>query len=359
MDDHLRARLDAHLDAEGLESVWFGKPSNFARLTEGGDNVVDHHSPVGCAVAGYDGDRRHVVTNNIEAPRLAEEEFPDADYHTFEWYEGGLAEAVADVATEPAAADFEVPGFGDATAAMDGPLTPAERERYRSLADDTTAALEATAHAVTPETTEEEAAGILKQECRARSVEAPVALVGGDERAPTYRHYTPKQVEIGEYCLISVTGYRGGQYVSTTRTVAFDAPDWLEERWEVAARVETTALAATREVGQAGGTAGDVFDALADAYAELGWAEEWRNHHQGGATGFAGREWKGTPDADATVETPHAYAWNPTVRGAKTEGTWLVGETVDPLTVGDGPTRTFGAVGYDLELAHPEIVRRD
>ncbi len=359
MDDQLRARLDAYLDDEGLESVWFGEPSNFARLTGGGDNVVDHHSPVGCALAGYDGERLHVVTDNIEAPRLAAEEVPDADYHTSEWYEGSLAETVADVAPEPAGADIGVPGFADATDAIVGPLTPAERDRYRELAVDTTAALEATAQAVDPATTEEEAAGALKEACRARSVEAPVALVGGEERAPKYRHYTPKQTEIGDYCLISVTGYRGGQYVSATRTVAFDEPAWLEERWEVAARVETTALAATREVGAGGGTAAEVFEALADAYAELGWAEEWRNHHQGGATGFAGREWKGTPDADDAVETPHAYAWNPTVEGAKSEGTWLVGESVDPLTVGDGATRSFEAVGYDLELAHPEIVRRD
>jgi Xaa-Pro aminopeptidase len=364
MDETHRERLDDYLDREDLEAVWFARPNSFGWLTGGGDSYVSHHAALGVGAVGYDGDGLHVVTDNIEAPRLREEEIPEgATVHTFEWYEGDLAATVADVSPEPAAADFEVPGsgFADVEAARElrQPLTDREIERYRDLSADATDAMEAVCEAVTPSTTEDEAAGLLKRECRARGIEAPVALVGSGERAPKYRHYTTKDVEIGGYCLVSVTAFRGGLYTSLTRTVAFDPPEWLYDRWEAAARVETTALAATREAGRERSAAGDVFGAIKAAYAEQGWAEEWRNHHQGGASGFAGREWFGEPGSQATVYLPQGYAWNPTVQGAKSEGTWLVrADGVEALTRGDGDTRTFEAVGYDLELAHPVVVDR-
>jgi Xaa-Pro aminopeptidase len=360
MDETHRERLDAYLDREDLAAVWFARPNAFGWLTGGGDSYVSHHADLGVGAVGYDGDGLHVVTDNIEAPRLREEEVPEgASFHTFEWYEGDLAETVSELSPAPAAADFEVPGFEDVADArgLRQPLTAGEIERYRGLAADATEAIEAVCETVTPSTTEDEAAGILKEACRARGIEAPVALVGSGERAPKYRHYTTTEVEIGDYCLVSVTAFRGGLYASLSRTVAFDPPEWLRERWAVAARVETTALAATRE----GGTAGDVFAAVEEAYAEQGWAEEWRNHHQGGASGFAGREWFGEPGSDAAVYLPQGYAWNPTVQGAKSEGTWLVradGNGIEALTRGDSPTETFEAVGYDLELEHPIVVDR-
>jgi hypothetical protein len=55
-----------------------------------------------------------------------------------------------------------------------------------------------------------------------------------------------------------------------------------------------------------------------------------------------------------------AFAWNPTVRGAKSEGTVLVGEDgVERLTApGDWPTREAEAVGYDLTLERPAVLHR-
>jgi Xaa-Pro aminopeptidase len=122
-------------------------------------------------------------------------------------------------------------------------------------------------------------------------------LVGGERRAQSYRHCTPTDASLDGYALISVTATRGGLAASCTRTVAFDEPDWLAERHDAAARVETTALAATQAVGRDGGTAGDVFAGIRAAYDAVGVPDEWREHHQGGAAGFAGREWIATPGA--------------------------------------------------------------
>ncbi|WP_226013017.1 M24 family metallopeptidase [Halomicrobium salinisoli] len=351
-------RLDAYLSENGLEAVWFARPNSFAWLTGGGDNVVDRAGDVGVAAAGYDGDGLTVVTDNIEAPRLRDEELPaDAAVETVQWYEDGLAAAVERVSPTPAAADFDVPGLESVDAsALRQPLTDEQIEQYRSLSADVAAAVESVARECDPDDTEIQVAADLRRAIEAAGAGTPVVLVGSAERAQRYRHYTPKDAELGEYALLSVTADRDGLYASTTRTVAFDAPDWLDERTRDAMRVEATALAATRE----GGTAGDVFEAVQDAYADLGWEGEWRNHHQGGAAGFAGREWIATPDNDAPVELPMGYAWNPTVQGAKSEDLHLVdGDGVELLTAtGEWPTREVSAVGYDLTLDRHAVLSR-
>ncbi|WP_254768060.1 M24 family metallopeptidase [Salinilacihabitans rarus] len=356
-------RLDASLDRNGLETVWLVRPNSYAWLT-GGSAVVDRESDLGVAAVGYDGDEVTLLTNTIEADRLEAEELPDLDrdavrVETFPWHERSLVEAIAERTDGPAAADVDVPGLDRVDpATLRQPLTETDRERYRDLGRETAAAVEAVCRELEPEDAEHEVSAALSVALSARGIEAPVVLVGGAERAQAYRHYTPTDARLGGYALVSVTAQRHGLHASCTRAVAFDPPSWLAERHAAAARVEATALAATREAATEGGTAGDVFAAIQEAYADLGHEGEWRHHHQGGAAGFAGREWIATPDHEAPVEAPMAYAWNPTVQGAKSEGTVLVSEDeVEPLTdTGGWPTESVRAVGYDLELERPAVL---
>ena len=363
-------RLDAYLDERGLEAVWFARPNGFAWLT-GGDNVVDADAPTGVAAAGYDGDLR-VITDNIEADRLADEELPDAfAVESVPWHAGSLAEAVAERSPAPAAADFDVPGFE----AVDGsrlrqPLTDDDVERYRELGREVAAAVETVCRNLEPDDPEYEVAAGIDISLASRDVDTPVVLVGGAERAQAYRHFTPTDAALGDYALVSVTAERAGLYASMTRTVAFDAPDWFEDRHRAAARVEATALRAT-EAAAAGtlsgddadgeasdsdapDSAGDVFAAIREAYDAVGFEGEWENHHQGGAAGFAGREWFASPDGDEPVRRPMGYAWNPTVRGTKSEDTHLVApDLTERLTkTGRWPTHEVDPVdvaGVDAE----------
>jgi len=351
--DPLLDRLDDYLEREGLEAVWFARPNAFAWLTGGGNNVVDRGTDIGVGAVGYDGDERVVVTNNIEGQRLLDEEVGDVPVETVQWYEDGVADAILEHSPTPAAADFDVPGLEHVDARdLRQPLTDDQIDQYRTLATDATEAFESVLRGADQSDTEREVTARIHGALEDEGIWAPVALVGGSERAPAYRHYTSSETELGDYALASITAMRDGLYLSTSRTIAFDAPDWLESRTEDAARVETSAVAATRRVGREGGTAGDVFGAIQDAYADLGWDGEWQNHHQGGAAGFAGREWIATPDHDAPVYLPMAYSWNPTVQGAKSEDTQLVtDEGVETLSVtGDWPTMEVSAVDDDLTL---------
>ncbi|MFB6138088.1 MAG: M24 family metallopeptidase [Halobacteriaceae archaeon] len=360
MDEDRRERLEELLLREQCDAVWFARPQNVAWLT-GGDVIVSEHADVGVAAAGFDGDGVTVVTSNIERDRLRDEELPgDVLVESYNWYESSLAKAVAERSPTPAVADFDVPGLdriGPGTAsALRQPLSDRDRRRFRAVARDTARAVEVAAAQAHPDDTERELSAVVARELRERGLRAPVLLVGGGERARSHRHFTVADEPLGEYVIVSVNGYRDGLYASATRAVAFDPPRWFERRTRDAARVEATALAATRAVGRDGGTAGDVFEAVRDAYADLGHEGEWRRHHQGGAAGYAGREWKAAPASDEPVTLPMGYAYNPTVEGAKSEGTWLVtADEIENLTVAgsEWPTLRAPAVGYDETLEVP------
>ncbi len=344
-----RERLSSLLDSHDIEAVWFARPNNFAWLT-GGSNVVDRDSPVGVAAAGYqrDGGFR-VLTNTIEADRLRDEELPaEFSVTAADWYRNSLAEIVATESPTPAAADFAVDGLSRIDCSvLRQPLADEEIKRYRQVGAETAAAVESVCRKLSAAHTERAVAAEVRSALEARGIAAPVVLVGGSSRAQTYRHYTPTTAELGAYALVSVTAQRGGLYTSLTRTVVFEPPAWLDERFLAAAQVEATALVATQQVARNGSTAGGVFEAIQEAYDLVGWSDEWHHHHQGGAAGFAGREWIATPDGSETVHVPQAYAWNPTVQGAKSEGTVLVTDSdIEPLTLtGSWPTVSVSAVG--------------
>ena len=50
-----------------------------------------------------------------------------------------------------------------------------------------------------------------------------------------------------------------------------------------------------------------------------------RNHHQGGLTGYEPREFLAIPGSQEMVVEGQAFAWNPSIAGAKVEDTILVG----------------------------------
>jgi hypothetical protein len=70
-----------------------------------------------------------------------------------------------------------------------------------------------------------------------------------------------------------------------------------------------------------GARMGDIFRKGMDAYAEAGFPDEWRLHHQGGPTGYRARDFLVNEGTDALVVENQAMAWNPSITGAKTEDT--------------------------------------
>jgi antitoxin VapB len=112
----------------------------------------------------------------------------------------------------------------------------------------------------------------------------------------------------------------GGLISCLTRFVSFQPlPAELKAKQQAIANVDAAVNLATRP----GRTLGDVFRDLQRAYADNGHDGQWQYHHQGGSTGYAGRESLGVPDSPVTVRADQAFAWNPSVTGIKMEDTIL------------------------------------
>jgi Xaa-Pro aminopeptidase len=72
-----------------------------------------------------------------------------------------------------------------------------------------------------------------------------------------------------------------------------------------------------------GRPASEVFQAALKAYAEKGYPEEYKLHHQGGAIGYMGRDYKATARTSEVIRENQAFTWNPSITGMKSEDTML------------------------------------
>ncbi len=316
--------LRAILDETGLDAVVLRRPENFAWYSGGADNRVDHASPTGVADIVVTRTGEFVVTNNIETRRMREEQVPGWEVVEYEWYgsSGDLVEKLAGGAA--IGADAPEPSEVD----IAGLVTPLRYrlddeavDRYRMVGADTMAAVNAACAALTPAMTETEAAGAVAAACRAAGLFASALMVGGAQRIPRHRHPIPAGATLGARAMVVVCAERGGLYANLTRFVHFEPPDG-----ELAAKLEAcqAILTRLRDATRPGRTLGEVFDDCRTFYTDAGFADDWRHHHQGGLTGYRSREVIAAPGGAQEIATGQAFAWNPSVPGAKAEETFVL-----------------------------------
>ncbi len=319
--------IRAALDDTGLDAIVLRRPENFAWYSGGADSRVDHASPTGVAEILVTRTNEYVVTNNIESPRMREEQVPGWEVAEYEWY-AGPGELVAKLAGGGAigadAADQSEVDVAGLVAPLRYRLDDDAIERYRMVGADTMAAVEAACAALNPAMTETEAAGAVIAACRAAGLFASALMVGGAQRIPRHRHPIPAGAPLGARAMVVVCAERGGLYANLTRFLHFEPPDA-----ELAAKLETCQgiLARLRDATRPGRTLGDVFDDCRTFYADAGFADGWRSHHQGGLTGYRSREAIATPGAAIEIAEGQAFAWNPSLPGAKAEETFVLTAT--------------------------------
>ena len=202
-------------------------------------------------------------------------------------------------------------------------LTPDEGKRFRILGQLCALAMDAAIRSVCPGQSEYEIASLLAKEAEQRGVQAIVILTATDERIFKFRHPLPTAKKLEHYAMLVLCGRRQGLVCSITRLVHFGPlPGEGRHKAEAVARVDAEMISATRP----GQSLKYIFQRTVKAYADSGFPDEWRLHHQGGPVGYEPREYVATPDSTETVAVGQAYAWNPSITGAKSEDTFLVGE---------------------------------
>ena len=267
---------------------------------------------------------------------MREEETPGFEVAEHPWHEGPGRTLRELVGGAPLGADSPAEGARD----VSGEISPLRRvldadavERYRRVGADAVAAMSEAAGSLSSDTDELEAAAALAAACRRRGLFAPVLLAASEARFARYRHPIPRGGPLGRRAMLVVCAERGGLYANLTRVLDFEEPDGETRRRQEAC--ETVLRRMREEATRPGRTLADAFADCERFYAEEGFEGAWRDHHQGGTTGYASREVIATPGTQHEIEAGHAFAWNPSLVGAKAEETFVL--------TGAGPQVLTGA----------------
>lgn len=349
--DSARQRIRHWLEtcADGL--VLTG-PAAVAWACGGVAPPVDRTAAVDLVWAVFTADRAWLITTNVEAERIRTEYDPAAhgfaDLAEVPWYSpDGFVSAAVRLAGQPAerlASDGH-PAFGrearDDLIALRLALCAAEREDLADLGADAAHALQAGLMQWQPGERDLD----LQARCAAyieeAGADAPVLIVGGDDRLERYRHPMAAGARTHRLVMAVVVARRAGLHVALTRFAAAGplTPGYAALRRRVLA-VEDAVLAACTP----GASYGTALESLASAYAAIGAEGGWMGHYQGGPIGFAQREFEIAPGQAGSrwyrepITAGHALAWNPSLPGgAKSEDTYLVTDSGQLSRVTDAP----------------------
>jgi Xaa-Pro aminopeptidase len=356
--DEKRERLRNLLQAMGLQAALLRTAASFAWATDGAASYINIASSEGEASLLVTLEQAYLLTNNIEAPRLQQEERLQEQGWNFKvtpWYRqadllGLLTRGLklgADVAY-PGAADLSAP-----LARLRADLTPAEGERFRELGRDCAAAMDEAARAVQPGMSELEIAALLGAASQKRGALPIVNLIATDERIFAFRHPLPTAKKLERYAMLILCGRRHGLVCSLTRFVHFGPlPGELRRKADAVAAVDAAFIQATRP----GRRVRDIFQAGVAVYAAQGYANEWQRHHQGGPAGYQPREYIATPETLDPVGVGQVFAWNPSIAGTKSEDTILIGAEGNEILTAISGWPSLEVAAGDATIARPAIL---
>jgi Xaa-Pro aminopeptidase len=326
--DARRERLIELMERRGLGAVLLRRPENFAWYTGGGNSRVDYTAPEGSADVLVTRTGEYVLASTIDAPRMRTEEVPGMEVVDFPWHEGPDAVLRQLVGAVEMGTDSTLPGTTDVRdelSSLRRVLDGAAITRLRSIGADLVAALDEAASELSPGMSEHDAAAAIAAACRRRALVPAVLLAGTDERIRRYRHPLPTDALLERRVMLVASAQRGGLYANLTRFVWFEEPDADTERRQAACGQILDRM--REEATRPGRTLADAFADCRRFYAEAGFPDEWRLHHQGGITGYASREVIATPHTDLPLLEGQAFAWNPSITGAKAEETFVLTHT--------------------------------
>jgi Xaa-Pro dipeptidase len=307
----------------GTGGIEVGLQTNFSWLT-GGRGFVGLASEDACASLLISTDSAYLLVNNIEKPRLLDEEISGlADMlqvGSYPWYDGAQKASVIQEVLNGREFLTDV-RLQKEFRSLRSRLTDTEAERYRILGKDAAEAVEDVCRGLKPGVREFEIAGIVSGALWSRGIEPITVLIAFDERLCNYRHPLPTDKKLVKYAMIAVCARRHGLVASLSRLASIGAVSGdIEAKHRAVARVDACFIISTRP----GARAKDIFKEAVLTYGRTGFGSEWELHHQGGLTGYSAREYVATPDSTDIVEAGQAFAWNPSITGTKSEDTIIV-----------------------------------
>lgn len=314
------ARLVALMDERCAPAVSLTTAESLSWLFDGARVTVPYGgAPVCSAIVDSDGSCLVTAYANEAERLLAEELGPGVEVRAVPWHRPLPAPGRGVLREDEHLATMR---------RLRASLLPGERARYASLGRDVARSVSAQLREVSPHESEHDLAARLLHAIAAAGAEPVVVLAAGEARGEV-PHPLPTAAALGRRAMAVVGARRQGLVANLTRWVSFDDPSGADVEARLR-EVEADAFAATRP----GRPLGEVLADIAAAYEQHGFgADAWQAHHQGGPTGYLGRDPKATPGATDRVQSGQAFAWNPWVPGAKLEDTVIVDRTgIEVLT---------------------------
>jgi Xaa-Pro dipeptidase len=355
-------RVRELLRSKDLKALLLKRQANFSWMTCGGLNLVGITTEMGATSLLITENSKFVISNNIEAPRMIEEEGLEKQGFVpkiFPWHEDQETALVRELVGEgPLGSDVPFPNatmLAEDIARLRYSLTPEEIERYRWLGEKASLALEKTVMKAKKGEKESEVVGKLCSEIWKDRIDPINLMAAADDRISKFRHPIPTEKGIEKYLMVSVNARKWGLIVSLTRFVHFGRlPKELREKYEANVFIDCTLMAHTRP----GLPAREVFQKGIDAYLKKGYPEEWKLHHQGGSIGYTGRDYRVNFKTSDIIQENQAFTWNPSITGTKSEDT-ILATTKEPVMITHPilyPTLSMTVA--DISFTRPAILEK-
>jgi antitoxin VapB len=345
--------------ARQVNALVLNQLPNIAWLTAGASTSINLASDTGPSSLFITPEGAYAITDRIEARRLEQEEsLPALGFLLVvePWDKRG-----GDLPTRAAGMRLAQDGPGQGIdlsselQTLRTHLQSEEVERLRQVGSLASAAIAEVMYAVQPGMTEHAIAGLLARASLARGGHAIVNLIASDERIAHYRHPLPTGKTV-ERSVMAVLCLRvEGLIAAVTRFVHFGpVPDVLAVKAQAVARVDAHMILGTR----AGKTMGEMYALAEQAYQEEGCPTAILEHHQGGSIAYLPREVLARPDEPTVIAERQAFAWNPSMRGAKSEDTIILDPSGPEIIT---PTPDWPMVSVtinDQAILRPAILER-
>lgn len=326
-------RINKFLSENKLDGILLTQVRNVYWITAGlANNQIVLNKDVGAAsLLILKSGKKYLICNGAEAQRMMDESLKELGYELiqFNWYE---ANPVKDVRGElikqfgKIGSDVDFPGtinVSEKFKPLRYSLNDYEVIRYSYVARMSTEAVAEVCMKIKPGMNEFEIETITANALRDRQIIPTVLLTAVDKRINNYRHALPGGAVLENYAMINICAEKWGMPIAVTRFVHFGPlPDELKTKLEKTAIVN----AHYQEFTHPGVPASEIFEKMKEWYKSVGYEGEWMLHHQGGAIGYDDREWVIYPGIKEVVQNNQAFAWNPTITGAKVEETMIVNE---------------------------------
>jgi antitoxin VapB len=280
-------RLRRRLADRKADAVLLSMSANTAWLTAGAATYVNEATDGGASSILVTADHAYVLTDNIEAPRLRQEEVLSDlgfDLVVEPWYARDKAlETLAAgkrLAEDRPGADLDVSAD---LRQLRSVLQAEEMERLRQVCSLASEAMDEAVRAVRPGDSEHTLAGRLAGASRARGGSAIVNLVASDDRIYQFRHPLPTARRVERYAMLVLCMRLEGLIAAVTRLVHFGPmPTELRDKALAVAYVDAALILGT----QPGRTLSDLFEVARKGYQEKGHPEAIEEHHQGGSIAY-------------------------------------------------------------------------